>query len=630
MLDQNLVLLGLRKSLRRLVDGMSSQPRILRRLSASWVRIPISYRGVLVIALPTLCTLITLGFWIGLRERAQSLNVQIERGNIQVRASDDLLTMLLNAETGVRGYALVPEAKFLEPYQSAQQKLPDTLKQFSQSQSGPELDREVASIQRRVPLRLQNLTDQIAASQSAALDRTKANQLLNQGKALMDAIRQDLNTVKTIQSQNLNREMATVAQVRSLAGVVQQVMVVVSLLAFVAAFYLFRQLDIELGDRKRQLYQSQTLIDAITSNVVDGVLTLNQHGKIQTINAAVTKLFQYKSIDLLGQHVTKLWFNPARQSKTVSAPFMEELLLGHSWQTIAYRQDGSGFPVELSISETQLKKQFIVFVRDMTERVKAETQLKTQSDQLAKLNLTLIQSNTELERQNKELETITYIAAHDLKTPLRGIATLSEWIEEDLGPNLPSTAQEQLGLLRSRVYRLTALINELLDYSRIGRDKNVIETVVVQDLLQKIIDSLQPHNIDITIGAGMPTFATDKDLLQEVFFQLIENSILHHDLTAGTIFITVQERLKEYEFTVTDDGPGIASEFYEKVFAAFQMLDRRNNDTQQTGIGLAKVKKIVETSGGMVWLETEGDRGLAVHFTWAKSYTKWPIAFRNA
>jgi PAS domain S-box-containing protein len=609
---------------------MPSQPRILRRLSASWVRIPISYRGVLVIALPTLCTLITLGFWIGLRERAQSLNERIDRGNIQVRASDDLLTRLLNAETGVRGYALIPEAKFLEPYQSAQQKLPDTLKQFSQAQFSAELDREIASIQRRVPLRLQNLTDQIAVAQSASPDLTKTKRLLNQGKALMDAIRQDLNTVKTIQNQNLSGDMATVAQVRSLAGVVQQVMVVVSLLAFVAAFYLFRQLDHELGDRKRQLYQSQTLIDAITSNVVDGVLTLNQHGKIQTINAAVTKLFQYKSIDLLGQHVTKLWFNPARQSKTVSAPFMEELLLGHSWQTIAYRQDGSGFPVELSISETQIKKQFIVFVRDMTERVAAETQLKTQSDQLARLNLTLIQSNAELERQNKELETITYIAAHDLKTPLRGIATLSEWIEEDLGPNLPSTAQEQLGLLRSRVHRLTALINELLDYSRIGRNKTVIEQVVVEDLLQKIINSLQPHNIDVTIGAGMPTFATDKYLLQEVFFQLIENSILHHDLTAGTISITVQERLKEYEFTVTDDGPGIASEFYEKVFTAFQMLDRRNNDTQQTGIGLAKVKKIVETSGGMVWLETEGDRGLAVHFTWAKNYTKWSIGFRNA
>jgi PAS domain S-box-containing protein len=601
--------------------------RILRRLNASWVKIPISYRGVFVIALPTLCTFITLGFWIGLRERAQSLNEQIDQGNIQVRASDDLMTMLLNAETGVRGYALIPEARFLEPYQLAQQKLPNTLKQFSQAQSGPELSLKAASIKRRVPLRLQNLTDQIAASQSASLDRTKVKQLLNQGKVLMDAIRHDLDTIKTVQNQHLNRDLATVAQVRSLAGVVQECMVVVSLLAFAAAFYLFRQLDNELNDRKRQLYQSNTLIDAITSNVVDGVLTLNQHGKIQTINPAITKLFQYKSIDLLGQHITKLWFNPANQPRTVSAPFMEELLLGHSWQTIAYRQDGSGFPAELSISETQIKKQFIVFVRDMTERVEAETQLKGQSDQLAKLNLTLIQSNAELERQNKELETITYVAAHDLKTPLRGIATLSEWIEEDLGPNISPTTQNQLGLLRSRVHRLTALINELLDYSRIGRNKTVIKQVAVEDLLQEVIDSLQPSNIAITIGAGMPTFATNTELLQKVFFQLIENSILHHDLAAGTISITVQERSKEYEFTVTDDGPGIPLEFYEKVFKAFQILDRRD-DIQQTGIGLAKVKKIVDTSGGMVWLEPKGDRGLAVHFTWAKHYAQRPLSFK--
>ncbi len=253
------------------------------------------------------------------------------------------------------------------------------------------------------------------------------------------------------------------------------------------------------------------------------------------------------------------------------------------------------------------------------ERVHAETQLKAQSDQLAKLNLALIQSNTELERQNKELETITYVTAHDLKTPLRGIATLSEWIEEDLGAQLPSVNQQQLQLLRSRVHRLTTLINELLDYSRIGRNKNITEQVVVADLLQSVIQSIAPlHPFTITIGEGMPTFNTAKDLLQKVFYQLIENSILHHDLPVGTVTITVKEHAQAYEFVITDDGPGIAPEYYQKVFTVFQILDRRD-DIQQTGIGLAMVKKIVEITGGEVWLGGECDRGLTVHFTWAKN-----------
>jgi signal transduction histidine kinase len=228
--------------------------------------------------------------------------------------------------------------------------------------------------------------------------------------------------------------------------------------------------------------------------------------------------------------------------------------------------------------------------RDLTDRVQADNQLKAQS----------------------------YVAAHDLKTPLRGIATLSEWIEEDLGAQLPATNQQQLQLLRSRVHRLTTLINELLDYSRIGHNKNITEQVVVTDLLQDVIKSLAPPNhISILIGDNMPTFNTAKDLLQKVFYHLIENSILHHDLLKGTVKITAKESAQKYEFIITDDGPGIAPEYHQKVFTVFQILDRRD-DTQQTGIGLAMVKKIVEITGGEVWLEGKGDRGLAVHFTWAK------------
>jgi PAS domain S-box-containing protein len=608
----------------------SRQPRMIRKLSASWLNLPISYRGIMAIALPTICTLTTLSLWIWTRQNAQILVQRIEQVNVQSRTREELLTVLFNAETGVRGYALTREERFLEPYQLAQRNLPETLKKLSQAHQSDQQKADLSLIMQRVEQRIQNLDRQIQEADFALPKGVEANLLLERGKSIMDALRQDLNHLKKIQEQNRVADQATLDRLRSITRSIQQLMVAASLLSFIGAIYLFRRLELELSDRERQLFHSKTLIESITSNLVDGVLTLNQHGKIQTINPAITKLFQYKATELFGQHVTKLWFNPANRSRPVSPPFMEELLIGHSWQTLAYRQDGSTFPVELSISETQLKKQFIVLVRDMTERVEAETQLKAQSAQLAKLNLTLIQSNTELEKQNKELETITYVAAHDLKTPLRGIAALSEWIEDDLGPNLPSVNKQQLQLLRSRVHRLMALINELLDYSRIGRNKAVIETVAVEDLLQKVVNSLRPLNsMTVAIGSGMPTFDTEKDLLQRVFFQLIENAILHHDLSDGHVAITVEESSEGYEFIVIDDGPGIAPEFHPKVFAAFQILDRRD-DMQQTGIGLAMVKKIVEKSGGAVWLEIKDHRGLAVHFTWPKVYAQQPFNFKTS
>jgi PAS domain S-box-containing protein len=603
---------------------------MLRKLKSSWIGLPISYRGIMVIALPTICTLSTLTAWIWTRQEGQTRVQRIEDVYIQTRTSEDLLTTLLNAETGVRGYALTGEDRFLEPYNLARQKLPRALESLSKAQQDALQKENLSAIEQRVQQRIKNLELQIQVAQFDSPNSIQTNQLLDRGKALMDALRQDIATLRKAQDQNLVANQDALNRLRSLVKLIQQLMVVAGLLSFIGAIYLFRRLENELSDRERQLSQSKTLIESITSNMVDGVLTLSQHGKIETINPAITQLFHYKTIDLLGQHVTKLWFNPANRAKNVSPPFMEELLLGHSWQTLAFRQDGSAFPVELSISETRSKKQFIVIVRDMTEQVEAETQRKVQSDQLAKLNLTLIQSNAELEKQNQELETFTYVAAHDLKTPLRGIATLSEWIEDDLGPNLPSANQQQLQLLRSRVHRLTTLINELLDYSRIGRNKTVIEPVAVEDLLRKVIKSLRPlNNITITIGTGMPTFETNQDLLQKVFFQLIENSILHHDLSEGRVAITVKEHPKEYEFIVSDDGPGIPPEFYQRVFTAFQILERRD-DEQQAGIGLAMVKKIVELGGGGVWLETEGNRGLAVHFTWAKEPLQQPFNFRKS
>ncbi len=601
---------------------------MIRRLNESWIGLPISYRGIMVIALPTICTLTTLGTWIWTRQESQTLNQRIESAYIQSHTSQELLTTLLNAETGVRGYALTREDRFLEPYYLARKKLPKTLEDLSKLQQNALQKGDISAIEQRVQQRVENLELQIKLAEFAAPKGIQANQLLDRGRALMDSLRQDIGTLKRIQDQNLETDQATLQRLRNAIKFMQQLMVVAGLLSFIAAIYLFRRLESELGDRERQLLQSKTLIESITSNMVDGVLTLNQHGKIETINPAITKLFQYKTIDLLGQHITKLWFNPANRSKNVSPPFMEELLLGHAWQTVAFRQDGSAFPVELSISETRFKKQFIVLVRDMTEQALSESQLKAQSDQLARLNFSLIQSNTELERQNQELETFTYVAAHDLKTPLRGIATLSEWIEDDLGPDLPPSSRQQIQLLRSRVHRLTALINELLDYSRIGRDRKVIQPVAVEELLRMVINSLQPlNNVTIAIGAGMPTFETDKDLLQKIFFQLIENSILHHDLSEGSVTITVQERPDEYEFIVSDDGPGIPPEFHKRVFTAFQILERRN-DEQQAGIGLAMVKKIVELCGGMVWLEAKGERGLSVHFTWAKDLSQQSPSFR--
>jgi signal transduction histidine kinase len=211
-----------------------------------------------------------------------------------------------------------------------------------------------------------------------------------------------------------------------------------------------------------------------------------------------------------------------------------------------------------------------------------------------------------------------YIVSHDLKAPLRGISNLSQWIEDDLEGSLAPEIQEQMTLLRSRVNRMSTTIDGLLDYARIGRTGETIELVSVNELLAETIDSLAPPSgFTIVVSPSLPTFKANRLLLCQVFANLISNSIKHHDRSDGKIHISSQEFSDSYRFIVVDDGPGIDPQHHDKIFAIFQAVNPQSSP-DSTGIGLSIVKKIVETSGGSIQLESAIGKGSTFSFTWPK------------
>jgi PAS domain S-box-containing protein len=226
-------------------------------------------------------------------------------------------------------------------------------------------------------------------------------------------------------------------------------------------------------------------------------------------------------------------------------------------------------------------------------------------------------TQTALEHRNQELDSFVHIVSHDLKAPLRAIANLSQWIEEDLVGSLTVANQEQMTLLRSRVDRMSAMIDELLDYASTGQTDGSRESVVVAQLLAEVIDSLSPPPTFCIDIAPMPTVSTNRLLLFQVFVNLIDNAIKHHDRSDGSIHISAQERGDCYEFAVSDDGSGIAPEQHERVFRIFQAVNPQNR-ADSTGIGLAIVKKIVQAQGGTIWLESQIGKGTTFYFTWLK------------
>ncbi|MCP3867535.1 MAG: hypothetical protein GY703_05465 [Gammaproteobacteria bacterium] len=254
---------------------------------------------------------------------------------------------------------------------------------------------------------------------------------------------------------------------------------------------------------------------------------------------------------------------------------------------------------------------------EIIERKNAETELQRLNEDLE--HRVAIRTS-EAERRAKDLEQFAYVTSHDLKAPLRGIANLAQWISDDLQDNLNPDTLEQLKLLNDRVSRMHALIEGLLEYSRVGRVAISYTTVDMRQLLEEIIDSLSPADtFTIDIEEDMPVFETDRLQLGQVFSNLIGNSLKYHGGKSGNIWIRVREKGRFFEFEVADNGQGIAREYHKKVFRMFQTLETRDYGSN-TGIGLALVKKIVQEQDGEITLDSDTGKGTSFRFTWPGNY----------
>ena len=251
---------------------------------------------------------------------------------------------------------------------------------------------------------------------------------------------------------------------------------------------------------------------------------------------------------------------------------------------------------------------------NITLRKKAENALRDRAVELA-------QMARQLKKSNEELDQFAYITSHDLRAPLRGIANLSRWIEEDLADRVTPDARRLLDLLRGRVTRMEALIDGILEYSRVGRVSGGSERTDVGKLLAEIVDLLAPPvGARVEIAPNMPTIETERLRLQQVLMNLIGNALKHHDRPSQAVVkVSVRDVDRDFlEFSIADNGRGIAPQYHEKVFVIFQTLEARDK-VESTGVGLSLVKKIVESEGGTIRIQSRGEGdGANFIFTWPK------------
>jgi PAS domain S-box-containing protein len=335
-------------------------------------------------------------------------------------------------------------------------------------------------------------------------------------------------------------------------------------------------------------------------------------GQIEMVNGQAERMFGYDRAALHGQPL-ELLLPPRFRDRHVGLrtgffTAMSPRMMGEGRDLFGLRKDGTEFRLEIGLNPIDIDGEPMVLAGIIDVTARHEIELEKE------------QQRAELARSNADLEEFAYAASHDLKAPLRAISHLVQWITDDIEATANPDTLENIKLLQGRVARMQMLLDGLLAYSRVGHTHMTVEDVDIGDVVREVVAMLAPPpGFVIACEGTMPMIRTHRVPIQVVLENLIGNALKHHDRAEGHITVNVQPIDGATEFRVTDDGPGIAKQFHDRIFLMFQTLASRD-DVESSGIGLTIVKKKVQTHGGRIWIESAPPvRGTTFAFTWKES-----------
>lgn len=226
--------------------------------------------------------------------------------------------------------------------------------------------------------------------------------------------------------------------------------------------------------------------------------------------------------------------------------------------------------------------------------------------------------NQELERRNRDLDDFAHGVSHDLKAPLRAIFHLVRDAQAHLDAGETAALRSDLDGIPTRISRLFAMIDGILALSEAGRRRTEPAPLDVGLLVQDVARNLDVKpGFAVRVAPGLPTIVGEQAALTQVFQNLIDNALKHNHAATGFVEVDCTDRGTFAEFTVSDDGPGIPEPLRERAFQLFQKLNGANA-TDSNGVGLALVRKVVESHGGTIRIEGRQPHGAVFRFTWPK------------
>jgi PAS domain S-box-containing protein len=367
----------------------------------------------------------------------------------------------------------------------------------------------------------------------------------------------------------------------------------------------------DITERKRvedSLRNSEERFRLMASGIKDYAnVMLDPDGLVVSWNEGAERIKGYRAEEIIGQPFSR--FYPAEDIHN-GKPVRELALAAErgsfedeGWRV---RKDGTRF----------LANVVITALRDQNGRLRGFGKITRDITELKESEQHLGKTMAELKRSNDDLELFAYVASHDLQEPLRMVASYTQLLARRYKGRLDSDADEFIAYAVDGCNRMQELIQDLLSYSRVGANTDAMRQTSCEDALARAVKNLQA-----TIEASkaivehdpLPVIDTDGTRLAQVFQNLIGNAIKYRGAELPQIHISARQAGREWIFSVRDNGMGIESQYFDRIFVIFQRLHGQK-EYQGTGIGLAMCKKIVNRLGGRIWVESELAKGSTFYF----------------
>lgn len=358
---------------------------------------------------------------------------------------------------------------------------------------------------------------------------------------------------------------------------------------------------------------SEQRANAVVNNTVDGIIVIDEKGTLLSFNPACVDIFGYSEEEALGKNVRILMHGSHQINHD---QYLQDYLETGIKKTIGFRREHLGlckdkttFPLELAVSEISVGG--TTFYSGILRNISLVKQQEAEIQSLI----------ASMKRSNDELDNFAYIASHDLKEPLRAINNHASFLMEDYENALEEDGVKRLNRMKDLTARMETLISDLHYFSRLGHVEKSQQPSNANDMitnaLEMLGDLLTERNVKLTVQEDMPVIECEAVRVTEVFRNLIINAIKYCEAEQPIVEIGFLKRDTPI-FYVKDNGIGIAEEFHTEVFRIFKRLNNKKRFAEGSGAGLSFVKKIIETHGGEIWIESELGEGTTFFFTLAK------------